>query len=149
MKNPESYINFLRNGSGNSHKNLLVTMATPNYIDQAKQLFASVLISMDWEGDFLLISCGIAKKDLKWFEEKGILVKEFPDVSTLLPGVHKSAIWNKINIFLPEFKAWKNIVYLDSDIIVRTSLNPMLSYSRLTAGDNYELYSHFKPEAAD
>ena len=63
-------------------KDLLVTLADSNYVDQAKQLFSSVYWNAGWRGDYMLLAYNIAERDLKWFRDKGILVKECKAVLT-------------------------------------------------------------------
>ena len=56
---------------------LLVTIATENYLYKAKQLFSSAYWNAGWKGDFMLITESIPKKKLRWFKDKGIIVKRF------------------------------------------------------------------------
>ena len=56
--------------------NLLVTLADKNYIDQAKQLFSSVYFNSGWKGDYMLLAHEIHEGELKWFRDKGILIKK-------------------------------------------------------------------------
>ncbi len=57
-------------------KNLLVTIANKDYLLLAKQLFSSVYFNAGWKGDYMLLSCLVPEEDLKWFRQKGILIKE-------------------------------------------------------------------------
>lgn len=121
-------------------KNLIVTLANEDYIDQTKQLFSSVYFNAEWEGDYLLLSYKIPEKKLKWFRDKGILIKKCPEISTEPIGPHKRhpAKLSKFYLFTPEFKKWDNIVYLDSDIIVRASLNKLTNVKSFAASiDTY------------
>ncbi len=104
-------------------KNLLITLADKNHINQAKQLFSSIYFNAGWKGDYMLLAYEIPEKDLKWFEDKGILVRRFKsqDLSELEGKVH----FTKFYIFTPYFKKWVNIIYLDTDIIVRGSLDEL------------------------
>lgn len=100
-------------------RNLLVTLADKNYVEQAKQLFSSVYWNAGWKGDYMLLSHEIPEKKLKWFRKKGILIKKckplnFPDMRL-----------SKFYLFTPEFKKWKNIVFLDADIIVKASIKDL------------------------
>lgn len=110
-------------------KNLLVTLATKDYIPLAKQLFSSVYFNAGWKGDYMLLACQIHEKDLKWFRMKGILVKKYKPFYT--QAVKNQYSFNarvgtlKFFLFTPEFKKWKNIIYLDADIIVRGSLEKL------------------------
>ena len=57
-------------------KNLLVTLADKNYLDAAKQLFSSVYFNSGWNGDYMLLSYDIPKKELQWFRDRGIIVRK-------------------------------------------------------------------------
>jgi lipopolysaccharide biosynthesis glycosyltransferase len=106
-------------------KNLLVTLANEGYVKQAKQLFSSAYWNAGWKGDYMLLSYKIPEKKLRWFRKKGILVKECKS----LPGITKdpkiTTMLSKFCLFKPELKKWKNIIYLDADIIVRASLDKL------------------------
>lgn len=105
-----------------NRRNLLVTLSDRSYIQQAKQLFSSVYWNAGWEGDYMLLSHEVPEEELKWFSEKGILVKECKLLLEQAWGKRNElppVIADKFYMFTEEFKKWKNIVYLDSDIIVR------------------------------
>ena len=61
-------------------KDLLVTLADENFLDQAKQLFSSVYWNAGWKGDYMLLAHEIPESKLKWFRDKGILVKKCKSV---------------------------------------------------------------------
>ena len=109
-------------------KNVLVTLADDNYIDQAKQLFSSVYFKAGWKGDYMLLAYGIPEEKLQWFKEKGIIVKRCPAISFEKVGgfEHPPAVLCKFYLFSEEFKKWEKVVYLDADIIVRASLDDLL-----------------------
>lgn len=107
-------------------KDLLVTLADINYIQQAKQLFSSAYWNAGWDGDYLLLSHEIPEKELIWFRDKGISVKKCELLLKENWGERNELspiIADKYYLFTEEFKKWKNIIYLDSDIIVRAPLN--------------------------
>lgn len=106
-------------------KNLLVTLADENYVEQAKQLFSSVYWNAGWKGDYMLLAHKIPEKKLRWFRNKGILVKkcELIDKKNIYP---KSVILCKFYMFTLEFKKWKNVIYLDADMIARASLDELI-----------------------
>jgi lipopolysaccharide biosynthesis glycosyltransferase len=107
-------------------RNLLVTLADQNYINQAKQLFSSVYFNAGWEGDYMLFAHEIPEEELKWFTDKGILIKKCASLLTEAEiGNRPVTVLSKFYLFTPEFKKWQNIVYLDADIIVRASLNEL------------------------
>jgi lipopolysaccharide biosynthesis glycosyltransferase len=100
-------------------KSLLVTLANEKYLDQAKQLFSSAYWNGGWKGDYMLLAHEIPESKLKWFKEKGILIKKCRPLDS--PDMRLS----KFYIFTEELKKWKNIVFLDSDIIVIASLEDL------------------------
>ena len=109
-------------------KDVLVTLADENYVEQAKQLFSSVYWNSGWKGDYLLLSNGISDDDLEWFIKKGIIVRKID--SLVDKGFSKfwsRIVYDKFYLFQDYFKKWRKIVFLDSDIIVRGSLNKLLS----------------------
>jgi len=106
-------------------RNLLVTLADRNYVQQAKQLFSSVYWNAGWKGDYMLLSHEIPEKELKWFRDRGILVKKCRPLYDKFLGRFTPALLDKFYLFNPEFKKWGNIIYFDADIIVRTSLDKL------------------------
>lgn len=115
-------------------RNLLVTLADENYVEQAKQLFSSVYWNAGWKGDYMLLSHEIPEKKLKWFREKGILIKKCKSFL----GIKKlksfpSTILDKFYLFTPYFKKWKNVVFLDADMIVRASLEELTKVNNFAA----------------
>jgi lipopolysaccharide biosynthesis glycosyltransferase len=107
-------------------KSLLVSLADENYIDQAKQLFSSVYFNAGWQGDYMLLAHEIPEEKLKWFRNKGILIKECkPLFEGKLESEHPTTVLCKFYIFTPEFKKWDNIVFLDADMIVRHSIQKL------------------------
>lgn len=108
---------------------LLVTLADRNFVDQAKQLFSSVYWNAGWKGQYMLLACEVPETALKWFREKGILVKEVkplfdatPQTNTLL---YPPTVTCKLALFSEEFKKWSSVVFVDADCIVRYSLDSL------------------------
>ncbi len=116
-------------------KNVLVTLADRNYIDQAKQLFSSVYFNSGWKGDYLLLSHQIPEKDLKWFRDKGILIKKCKPLINRKISISMTnpVVLDKFYLFTEEFKRWEHIIFLDSDIIVKSSLNGLLDVKKFGA----------------
>ncbi len=117
--------------------NLLVTLADRNYVDQAKQLFSGVYWNAGWKGDYMLLSHGIPESELSWFREKGILVRECRSVFQHgNKNARPDTVFSKFYIFTPEFRKWKNVVFLDADVIVRSSLERLTRTSGFSAHKN-------------
>jgi lipopolysaccharide biosynthesis glycosyltransferase len=129
-------------------KNLIVTLANSNYIDQAKQLFSSVYYNSGWDGDYLLLAHEISDKDLKWFKEKNILIYECKKVYDKKINNFHPLVFDKFYLFTPYFKQWENIIFLDADIIVNSSLKRLVKINKFLAVKDTlpHLYSHFYPE---
>jgi lipopolysaccharide biosynthesis glycosyltransferase len=107
-------------------KDLLVTLADGNYVDQAKQVFSSVYWNAGWQGDYMLLAYDIPEGDLEWFKDKGILVRQCEPVLTESEnriGHAPLTTLCKFYLFTPEFKKWKSILFLDGDTLVRGSLD--------------------------
>lgn len=79
----------------------------------------------------MLLALDIPESLLKPFREKNILIKECKPIINKddlrsYSGIKKEwliKIIQKLRIFEKDMKQWKNIVFLDSDIIVNASLN--------------------------
>lgn len=122
-----------------NRKNLLVTLADKNYVQQAKQLFSSVYWNAGWEGDYMLFSHEIPEQELKWFRDKGILIKKCVPLYHNITGEYNypPVIFDKLYLFTPELKNWKNIVFLDADIIVKASLERLTKIKQLGAVQDF------------
>ena len=114
-------------------KYVLVTLADKNFINQAKQLFSSAYHNGGWDGDYLLLSCNIPEKELKWFRKKGIRIlkckslydKWSINVNRFNQRFISQIYLYKFYLFTDYFKKWKNVVFLDSDTIVKASLKEL------------------------
>lgn len=124
---------------GQNKKNLIVTIADDKYIDYSKQLFSSILKNSNWKGDLMLLTTKIDLKTKKLFESKGILVKKvnYPIikewVKTTNSKTHPQTISLKFELFDTYFKNWNKIIYLDTDIIVKTNINDLLKTKKFSA----------------
>ena len=128
-------------------KDLLVTIADKNYVNQAKQLISSVYHNSGWEGDYMLLTSGLSDDLKKGFESKGVIVYDRPYIQSEPVGRKKypPIILSKLYLFQAEFKKWRKIIFLDSDMIVNTSLNELLNYKGLsfTKATTFKLKDEF------
>jgi alpha-N-acetylglucosamine transferase len=106
-------------------KLLLVTLSTSNRLNDAKQLFSGVYFNGGWEGDYMLLAHEIPEEELKWFRDKGIFIKKCQPLTDKKVPYHPACVLDKFYLFTPEFKKWDNIVYIDSDILVRASIKKL------------------------
>jgi lipopolysaccharide biosynthesis glycosyltransferase len=109
-------------------ENLLVTLADENFIDQARQLFSSAYWKGGWDGDYMLLAYQIPEPKLVWFRKKGILVKNVsaPPINAKEDDWslnYSPLILAKFYVFTLEFKKWKHVVFLDSDIMVKADMS--------------------------
>jgi len=117
--------------------NILVTLADENYIDQAKQLFSSVYHNAGWEGDYMLLAHEIPEEKLTWFRKKGILIYKCKPLSTDSIGMgYNPVILDKLYLFSTYFHQWDKIVFIDSDVIVKGSLNKLIKVNKFAAADS-------------
>jgi len=123
-------------------KDLLVTLADKNYMTQAKQLFSGVYHNAGWAGDYMLLSHEIPDEGLMWFRDKGILIKRCrPLFDRKFKGL--PIVWDKFYLFTPEFRKWKNIIFLDADVIVRASMEGLTKVKGFAARNADKLENQF------
>ena len=108
-------------------RDLIITLADKKYLTAAKQLFSSVYHKASWDGDYMLLARNIPEKDLKFFRDKGIFIKKCKGLYNKKIGKSKIGPYGlcKFYMFSMDFKHWKNIVYLDADTMVRSSLKAL------------------------
>jgi lipopolysaccharide biosynthesis glycosyltransferase len=131
-------------------RNLLVTLADKNFIQQAKQLFSSVYWNAGWDGDYMLLAHDVPEEGLEWFRSKGIYIKKCTPLHDNNIGInqHHPIVLDKFYLFSPEFKKWNNIVFLDADIIVKGSLKRLTNINGFGAVSGaIHLEKHFFIEA--
>ena len=125
-------------------KNLIVALADDNYVNQAKQLFSSIYFNSGWKGDYMLLSHNIPEKKLKWFRERGILIKKCKPLSDKPVGLRPwpATILSKFYLFQKDMKKWEHIIYLDTDIIVKGSLDELIKINGFAARIEYQRFGN-------
>jgi len=114
-------------------KNLLVTLANENYINQAKQLFSSAYWNAGWKGDYMLLAHNIPEKKLKWFKQKGFLIEKCNLPKLKIIGKWPLTVLGKCYVFKPKFKKYQKIIFLDADIIIRGRLDNLINIKEFAA----------------
>ncbi|HOY31109.1 MAG TPA: glycosyltransferase [Bacteroidales bacterium] len=114
---------------------LLVTLADEHFIQQARQLFSSVYWNAGWDGDYMLLSHDIPEEKLKWFIDKGILIMKCKPFyfGAMGDDDYPNCVLDKLYLFTEEFKKWELVVFLDSDIIVKASLDKLCKTKRFSS----------------
>jgi hypothetical protein len=119
---------------------VLVTVADKAHLRAAKQLFSSVYHNSGWKGSYCLVTDEGESIEHEWFRCRGAQVVQLP-----LPIAGEDWFergfepWNgpasalKLHLFGPYFRSFRRVVYLDSDIIVRGSLDGLLRTHRFVA----------------
>ena len=126
-------------------KSVLVTLADQKYVLQAKQLFAGAHFNAGWTGDMLLLSHNIPDKILTWFTKRGIFIKQCQPLSDV--GKWRPVSSSKLYLFTQDMKKWDKVLYLDSDIVVRASLERLqdvIGYAVAPELDRQTLFNQFK-----
>jgi lipopolysaccharide biosynthesis glycosyltransferase len=132
------------------NRNVLITRVDENGLEWAKQLFSSVYFNAGWKDDLLLLAHRIPEGKLKWFSERGILIQKCKPLYSVGDWGEYSA--SKLYIFSTEMKKWKNLICLDSDIIVRSSLAGLTKINGFAAApdiDRQLLFDQFDFKNAD
>ena len=132
-------------------KNLLVTLSDENYLEYAKQLFSSVYWNSGWKGDYMLLTHNVPEDKLVWFRNKGILIYKCEPITTAKIGKnhHPATVFDKLHLFDEYFNQWKKVIFLDTDIIVRASLDGLLSIEGFAAPNATSLNLRKEFYAAD
>lgn len=115
------------------NKNLLVTLADKNYIEQAKQLFSSAHFKAQWSGDYMLLAYNLKDDDLLWFKKNNIKILKCKKIPNKIKGKNGNVTLCKLYIFTNYFKKWNNVVYLDSDIIIKQSIDKAINLADFSA----------------
>ncbi len=94
----------------------------------------------------MLLAHDIPDKDLQWFLDKGILVKKCKplfDGHFKVDNLKSQVLLSKFYLFTFEFKKWKDVVFLDADMIVRKSLGNLIGFAGFAAGEAEYLAEEF------
>ena len=108
---------------------VLVTLSDMNFLDQAKQLFSSAYLNGGWRGDYCLLSHNLSEDAVKMFKDRGIIVYEckIDFQKKTWKQLYPETVLSKFYLFMDFFKKWRNVLFLDSDMIVRSDLNKLSS----------------------
>jgi hypothetical protein len=130
---------------------VLVVLADEGYLDPARQIFANVHFDAGWSGDLLLLAQDVPEPRLAPFRERGILVQPIerwhPEPRI---GRRSSTLLSKFQLFSPAFRRWRNVVYVDADMLFDASLERLARVRGLWAvSDRNDLAWQFGGGADD
>jgi lipopolysaccharide biosynthesis glycosyltransferase len=127
---------------------VLVTLADENYLEAARQLFACVHFDAGWSGDLLLLAHEVPEAGVAPFRERGILVHPVEQWRRDRPSpYHAPAVLSKLALFTPFFRRWRNVLYLDGDMMFWASLERLARVRGLHAiSDRSDLAWQFRRE---
>jgi colanic acid/amylovoran biosynthesis protein len=97
----------------------------------------------------MLLSYNVPDKKLEWFKNKGIIVKKcekIPLKKKYKVSEFRFTRFCKYYLFTEEMKKWKNIIFLEGDVIVRASLDKLTKLQGFHVAQDWSpyLYYHFK-----
>jgi hypothetical protein len=130
---------------------VLVVLADEGYLEPARQILASVHFDAGWSGDLLLLAHQVPEAKLADFRARGILVQRcgpWPGAPALA-GRRQTSL-AKFQLFSPELRRWRNVVYVDSDMMFYASLERLGRVRGLAAvSDRNDLAWQFRGGDAD
>lgn len=124
-------------------KAALVVLATGPYIELSRQVFSSASNAGNWQYDRVLLTDTPDDPSLDDFRRAGIIIMK---VRPLVDA----AVWDsrvnhgrgnlrlaKISLFSSAFQTWRNIVFLDADIIVRGPISHLAEVTGFWAAPDH------------
>ena len=119
---------------------LFVTLASGSHLPGAVQLFTAARLYGQWKGDFCLLTEASDESDLSWFYDNNIIVRRFkpflnPDKWRQSNGSDRTTqlYLLKLHLFTEEFRSRSSIVYMDTDILIRGSINRLAKVKGFSA----------------
>ncbi len=121
-------------------KDLFAALSDRNYLEQAKQLFYGAKTKGAWKGDMMLLAYQVPEEDLHWFRSRGILIYDCPAQpdGTMAAGKWPPVVLAKFQILTSYFKKWKNVVLMDVDIIIRSSIEALADVEGFNAVQTHD-----------
>lgn len=119
-----------------------VCVADQAYLEYVRHVFVSVR-RLGWNDDLLLITGQDNPPDtLDWFRSNGVAVWELPhliaeaDWIARQPAGHNPITLHKLYLFTERMKQWRQVVFLDADIILRRSITRLTEVTGFAACDD-------------
>ncbi len=115
------------------HDRLLVLVSDRGYLNFSRQVFYAAHRYGNWKGEYALITGDTGNEDLSWFKQRNIHILDLPPVTKRKINQWPPVIFQKLYLLHPVMKRWKQVVYLDTDILIQRDINPLARYGPFAA----------------
>lgn len=110
-----------------------MTTVDQAYANTAKQFFASACLNGGWDEDCMVLTPDLSERETAWFEARGIQVARLDNIYTeqewrmnTIPTTRFPALITlKYYLFKDEFRKWDTIIHMDTDIIIRGTIEEL------------------------
>jgi hypothetical protein len=119
-----------------------------NYIDYSKQVFNSFKKYNKYDCDLMLFGCDLTQEVIEHYQKNNILVKNIPRKE--LEGFGRSSSWSnviymKYYLFHKDMKKWDQIVFCETDTLVRKDIRKLFDVKGIFATpNNGDIKNHFE-----
>ncbi len=100
----------------NFSESVIILAADTAYLSHAKSLLVGCRTCGDWRGDFVLIVP--SGTDAEDFDRRGV---------NILHAETDDCFYQKFHIFAPSFRKWKRALYMDCDVLVQDTIQPLFA----------------------
>lgn len=115
------------------HDRVLVLVSDKGYLNYTRQVFYAAHRYGNWQGEYALITGDTGNEDLSWFKERNIHILDLPPVTKQKVNQWPPVIFQKLYLLHPVMKQWKQVVYLDTDILIQGDINRLAAYGPFAA----------------
>ncbi len=118
------------------NKKAIALLADSNYLPHTRQVFYSAVCHGNWTHELLLLAYELDDHtDLSWFHKHHIQIIHIDRHTLPIEGLppERMVYYGKLYLFHPRFSQYQQIIYLDTDMIIRKDLTGLLRYQGLAA----------------
>ena len=122
------------------NNNVVVLVASGDYLEYAKQVFSSLYFNAKWDEDVVLITN--TTSNMAWFKKRGIKIFNKPlfKINKFIsnPKIKlNDKHYLKYYLFHDYFKKWETVIYMDCDVIVRGDIEYLKNKKEFFAVRDY------------
>jgi lipopolysaccharide biosynthesis glycosyltransferase len=114
-------------------KKVLVLISNELYLDKTKAAIHMARTIGEWKYEILLMHINCEPKSLQWFESQGVQLQKVEDI------YNNDITLLKFYLFHTRMKKWDQVVFLDVDILIRGSIDPLSEVKGFGAVKGYVL----------